>query len=262
MTATRHTTVVKDYINAGVVRTYYEVHGSGEPIVLLHGGFCTIDTWGAQTADLARRYRVYLPERRGHGRSPDVDGPITYENMAQDTIAFMDALNISSSHVVGWSDGGNVAMFIAMLRPDLVRKMVVISAPADFEGGTEAAKAQLETMTLDQLPPMLRQSYEMLSPDGPEHISAVFAKTLRLWGSDRAPGMDALAEIGAPTLLMLADDDLVTIEHAAAMARSLPNSQLAVVPGTDHALIFEKPDLVNRLIADFLADEQAPKVFA
>jgi pimeloyl-ACP methyl ester carboxylesterase len=79
-----------EYVNAGDVRTYYEVHGSGEPVVLLHGGFGTVESWTMQTPVLAERYRVYVPERRGHGRTPDVEGPITYETMAADTTAFLD----------------------------------------------------------------------------------------------------------------------------------------------------------------------------
>ena len=105
------------YIDAGGVHTYYEVRGPGDPVVMLHGGFATIETWEAQAAALAERYRVYLPERRGHGRTPDVDGRMTYEAMAADTAAFMEALGIGPAHLVGWSDGGSVALYVALRRP-------------------------------------------------------------------------------------------------------------------------------------------------
>ncbi len=82
------------YVDAGGLRTYYEVEGTGDPLVLLHGGLTTIETFGGLTPTLAQHYRVYLPERRGHGRTPDVEGPITYEIMAQDTIAFMAAVGL------------------------------------------------------------------------------------------------------------------------------------------------------------------------
>jgi pimeloyl-ACP methyl ester carboxylesterase len=85
------------YVDAGGVHTYYEVAGTGEALILLHGGFCTVETFGAQTPVLAEHYQAYAPERRGHGRNPDVEGPITYENIAQDTIAFMELLGISSA---------------------------------------------------------------------------------------------------------------------------------------------------------------------
>src|SRR4051812_14959695 len=100
------------YIDVDGVRTYYEVTGAGEPLILLHGGLCPAESWDAQTAVLAEQYRVYVPERFGHGRTPDVDGPITYENMARHTIAFLEALDIKSAHLAGWSDGALVGLLV------------------------------------------------------------------------------------------------------------------------------------------------------
>ena len=93
-----------EYLEAGGIRTYYETAGAGEPLVLLHGGMCTAETFDGQTPVLAGAYLVYVPERRGHGRTPDVEGPITYDVMAADTIAFMDAVGIRSAHLVGFSE--------------------------------------------------------------------------------------------------------------------------------------------------------------
>lgn len=250
------------YVDAGGVHTYYEVQGQGDPLILLHGGFATIETWGAQTPALAERYRVYLPERRGHGRTPDVAGPTGYEIMARDTIAFMDALNISSAHLVGWSDGASVGLEVALLRPDLVRKLVFMSAPADFSGLRSSVQAMSANLTPDFLPPMLREAYEALSPDGPEHFPVVFEKLAAVFKTEPRHGLADLERLTAPTLVILGDDDVVAIDHAGALLEAIPDAQLAVVPGTDHGLLFEKPEMVNRLILDFLADEQAPKLFA
>src|SRR4051794_33250491 len=140
------------YVDAGGVHTYYEVAGAGEPLVLLHGGFCTVETFGAQTPALAGQYRVYVPERRGHGRTPDVEGPITYENMAQDTIAFMEALGISSAHLVGWSDGAIVGLLVALHRPDLVRKLVLIGQAVNHEGATPEVNRLMANFTQQDLP--------------------------------------------------------------------------------------------------------------
>jgi pimeloyl-ACP methyl ester carboxylesterase len=250
------------YVDAGGVHTYYEVVGDGDPLVLLHGGFATIETWGAQAPALAERYRVYLPERRGHGRTADVPGPTGYDVMAQDTIAFMEALGISSAHLVGWSDGGNVGLEVALARPDLVRKLVLIGAAANFVGYTSALQAMTSKLTPEFLPSSMRQAYEALSPDGPEHFAVVFEKLIAVWKTEPHHTLADLERLAAPTLVLLGDDDDITIEHAAAMQRAIPDAQLAVVPGTDHALMFEKPDLVNRLILDFLADEQVRKLFS
>jgi pimeloyl-ACP methyl ester carboxylesterase len=258
-----------DYLDAGGVHTCYEVAGQGEPLLLLHGGFSTIESWGAQVPALAERYRVYLPERRGHGRTADVEGPTGFDIMARDTIAFMEALEISSAHLVGWSDGGNVGLEIALARPELVRKLVIIGAGDDFDvvesdgpKYTAELRAQAQHLTPDALPPMLREAYEQLSPDGPDHFPVVFDKLIAAYRSGPGHALDDLARIAAPTLVMVGDDDLITVDHAAAIQRSIPGAQLAVVPGTDHLLHFEKPELVNRIILDFLADKQVPKLFS
>ena len=250
------------YVDAAGVHTYYEVVGDGDPLLLLHGGFATIETWGAQTPALAERYRVYLPERRGHGRTADVPGPTGYDFMARDTIAFMEALGISSAHLVGWSDGGNVGLEVALARPDLVRKLVLIGAAANFDGYTPALQAMTPKLTPDFLPASMRQAYETLSPDGPDHLPVVFEKLITVWRMEPHHSLADLERVSAPTLVLLGDDDDITVEHAAAMQRAIPDAQLAVVPGTDHALMFEKPELVNRLLLDFLADEQVRKLFS
>lgn len=250
-----------EYVDAGGVRTYYEVAGTGEPLVLLHGGFCTVETFGAQTPALAGQYQVYVPERRGHGRTPDVEGPITYENMVQDTIAFMEALGISSAHLTGWSDGAIVGLLVALRRPDLVRKLVLIGQAINHEGVSPEAKRLMANFTQQDLPPMLHELYASVSPDGPDHFEVVFDKMHQLLTTEPTIELAELEGVAAPTLVLIADDDMVTIEHAAAMQRALPDAQLAVVPGTSHALPMEKPEIVNRLILDFLAPEQVTKMF-
>jgi pimeloyl-ACP methyl ester carboxylesterase len=253
--------VVKDYIDVNGVHTYYEVRGAGEPVLLLHGGMTPIETWEAQTQALAEQYQVYLPERRGHGRTADVAGPITYGLMAEDTAAFMDALGITNARVAGWSDGGNVALILAMKRPDLVRKVILLGCAANIEGYGDKFD-NLKELTLDALPPMATDAYKALSPDGPQHLPILWEKIARLWTTEPAHDLSELSAIGCPTLVMQGDDDVATFEHIAAMARAIPDSQVAIVPGTDHMVMFEKPELVNRIFLDFFADEQAPKLFA
>jgi len=108
---------------------------------------------------------------------------------------------------------------------------------------------------------MLREAYEALSPDGPEHFPVVFEKLAAVWKTEPRHDLADLERLAAPTLVIFGDDDVVAIDHAGAILEAIPDAQLAVVPGTDHGLLFEKPELVNRLILDFLADEQAHKLF-
>jgi pimeloyl-ACP methyl ester carboxylesterase len=251
-----------DYIDAGRVHTYYEVNGSGDPLVLLHGGMCAAETFDGQTPALAEQFRVYLPERRAHGRTADVRGPITYEIMAQDTIAFIEAVGIERAHIVGWSDGALVGLLVALWRPELVGKLVLMAQSVNWEGVRPELAQFVGHMTKEMVPPHLKQAYDALSPDGPEHLDAVLDKMLQLWNTDPAFPLSDLERVAAPALVLAADDDItLSIEHAAAMQRALPDSQLAVVPGASHAMPMEKPELVNRLILDFLADDQVEKRF-
>jgi pimeloyl-ACP methyl ester carboxylesterase len=246
------------YVEAGGVHTYYEVNGEGEPLILLHGGMCTAETFDGQTPALAERYRVYVPERRGHGRTPDVDGPITYEIMAADTIAFMEAAGIESAHLVGFSDGALVALLVALQRPELVRRLVLIGQCVNLEYLSPEVEAMMEGLTIDVLPPMLRQLHAAASPDGPEHFEVVAQKLAALWRAGPDIPFAQLERVTAPTLVLLGDQDMISPEHAAAMQRALPVAQLGIVPGSSHGLPMEKPELTNRLVLDFLADDRIP----
>jgi pimeloyl-ACP methyl ester carboxylesterase len=260
--AEAHATRNGEYIDAGRVHTYYEVHGSGDPVILLHGGMCTAETFDGQTPALAERFRVYVPERRAHGRTADVPGPITYEIMAQDTIAFIEAVGIERAHLVGWSDGAFVGLLVALWRPELVGKLVLMCQSVSWEGVRPELSRVLGSASKEMVPLQLVQAYEALSPDGPNHLDAVLEKVLALWNTDPAFPLSDLERVAAPALVLAADRDVfLSIEHAAAMQRSLPESQLAVVPGASHTLPMEKPELVNRLILDFLAEDQVETRF-
>ena len=247
-----------EYVELPGVKTWYDAEGKGEPLVLLHGGLCTNETWGAQRLEFASRFRVFLPERRAHGHTPDVEGPLSYGDMAKDTVDFLTSVVREPAHMVGWSDGGIVGLLVAIARPKLVRKLVVIGA--NFEPAlhvTPGAEAMFEGLTPDSPHlAMFRSLYEAVSPDGPEHWAVVFAKVVDMLRREEPniPATD-LGRISAPTLVMVGDDDLPGLEHTIALYGAIPNSELAVVPGTSHALPMEKPSLVNQLVLDFLANE-------
>ena len=149
----------------------------------------------------AERYRVYLPERRGHGRTPDVEGPMGFGLMARDTIAFMEALGTGPAHLVGWSDGGYVATELALARPDLVRRLVLIGTAANADGYTTETREGNEHLTLDSLAPFVRQAYDRLSPDGPEHFPIVFEKLAAVWRTEPDHALADLSALTMPTLL-------------------------------------------------------------
>jgi pimeloyl-ACP methyl ester carboxylesterase len=249
------------YVEANGVHTYYEVEGSGEPLVLLHGGLCAIETLAGLRAGLVSRFRVYLPERRGHGRTPDVEGQFSYELFAEDTIAFMDQLGLSSAHVVGFSDGATVGLLVALQRPDLVRTLVHIGQQVNPSGiRPEFAEVmKLDAMPQGMLPPMLRDLYAAASPDGPNHWNVILGKAWQMITSGR-PDIDlaAMGALQAPTLVMVADEDFTPQEHARDIAAAIPHAEVAVVANATHALPMEKPEVVADLVLRFIAEHAPP----
>jgi pimeloyl-ACP methyl ester carboxylesterase len=237
-------------------KTWYDEVGAGEPLVLLHGGLSSNETWGPQMPGLGEHFRVLAPERRGHGHTPDVEGPFSYDAMAADTIAFLETIVEGPAHLVGWSDGGIIGLLVASRRPDLVRKLVAISANFDTAGVPEPIMSHLLSMRPDSDDlAMLRTMYEQASPDGPAHWPVVFGKFIDMAAREPHIPPSQLAAIAAPTLVLAGDDDIMSLEHTAELYRSIPTAELAIVPGTSHFLAMEKPDLVNRLILDFLQHE-------
>jgi pimeloyl-ACP methyl ester carboxylesterase len=159
------------------------------------------------------------------------------------------------AHLVGWSDGGIIALLAAQRRPDLVGRMVIIGANYHFNG--------IREMGSDGEPPEVFQSlaaaYAERSPDGPEHFEAVAQKSLTLFRSEPTMTLEDLAGIAAPTLVISGDDDLPTLEHTVSLYEALPAGQLAVLPAASHAVVLEKPALVATLILEFLAQQLPPR---
>lgn len=240
------------YVDIGPVHTWYEALGHGEPLVLLHAGLDTNASWGGEIAALAEHFRVVAPERRGHGHTPDVEGPLSYGVMADDTAAFIDSVLGGPVHLVGWSDGAILALMLALGRPELVRKLVLIGGAVDVSA---YAPEWLEATRLpadSEVYQPFRAVYDVISPDGPDHWPVVFDKMTSMWRSEPHMSLADLAGIRSRTLVMAGDDDLVSLEHTLALYRTIPDAELVVVPGTSHLAPIEKPELVNRLILDFL----------
>lgn len=244
------------YVPLGAVNTWYDEHGAGPPLVLLHGGLVDARFFAPNLGPLAERFHVYTPERRGHGHTPDVAGPITYQLMADDTIAFLEAVVDEAADLVGHSDGAVVALLVAMQRPELVKRLVMISGGFNKRG---EAMPDME-WNVDQMAAFLGPAYGEVSPDGIDHFKVVATKIGEMAAVE--PNLQAadLATVTRRALVMFSDDDLMTLTHAVEMYDALPNAELAIVPGTSHFLTQEKPHLVNALILDFLTNDPVPTV--
>ncbi|MBN0043601.1 alpha/beta hydrolase [Streptomyces actuosus] len=251
-----------DYVELHGVRTWYEAEGEGDPLLLLHGGLCTNETWSPQRSDLAARFRVHLPERRGHGHTPDVDGPISYQDMAEDTAAFVESVVGGPAHLVGWSDGGIVALLLALARPDLVRKVVAVGVNFRPAPESQAVPGLLDHMAPDAPElAVFRDMYAATSPDGADHWPVVAGKLIDMFRTQPTLTPEDLARIAAPTLVLVGDDDVISLEHTITLYRALPDAELAVLPRSSHALLMEKPEQANRLVIDFLTQAPAPTMF-
>lgn len=246
------------YVQLGAVKTWYDEHGAGAPLVLMHGGLVDARFFAPNIDALAGSFHVYTPERRGHGHTPDVDGPITYQLMADDTIAFLETVVGEPADLVGHSDGAVVALLVAMRRPELVKRLVMISGGFNKSG---EAVPDME-WDVDQMFEFLGPAYGEVSPDGIDHFRVVATKIGEMAAVEPDLQASDLANVPQRALVMFSDDDLMTMAHVVEMYDALPNAELAVVPGTSHFLTQEKPALVNAIVLDFLTNEPVPTVAA
>lgn len=233
------------YAPANGLNMYYEVHGEGPPLILLHGAYMTADMMGPLVPGLAATRRVIVPEMQAHGRTADVDRPLTYEQMADDTAALAAHLELGPADVVGYSMGGGTALQLAIRHPALVRRLVVVSAGFRYDAMPAEAIAMFPSITPEMFAgsPM-ETEYVRLAPN-PEGFPALVEKLKTLDTTDFAWPEEDVRGIAAPTLIVLGDSDGVRLEHAVELFKlrgggvmgdlsGLPESQLAVLPGTTH----------------------------
>lgn len=229
---------------------WYDRRGSGDPLVLLHPGGAGVDSRALtpQVEHFAHRFEVFTPEQRAHGRTPDIEGPLGFGLMAEDTVEFVESVVGRPARLLGCSDGATVALTTALLRPDLVERLVLVAGVHHRDGWHPGV--------LEGEPPeFLRASYGELSPDGPDHYDVVVAKLAAMHAAEPGFGPGDLARVRPRTLVMIGDDDEVRVEHAIETSTHIPDAELAVVPGTSHGLLVEKPELCNRIIEQFLTED-------
>ncbi|MGC2288768.1 MAG: alpha/beta hydrolase [Thermoplasmata archaeon] len=244
-----------EYLDANGLRTYFERRGSGDPVLLLHGGGGTAESLTALADILAEHYEVLIPERRWHARTACVGKELTYEVMAEDTIAFMDRLGVTDAHLIGQSDGANVALLTAVQRPDHVRKLVLMGGNFNTDYLSSESRAWLKGLSPEiarQVFPSVVDLYFNVTPDAEARFPVLLQMLGNLYASDwRIPTM-SLEGVATKTLVMAGDRDSVPIAHTLELFRSIPNAQLCVVPEADHEFARKKPELIGPIIVRFL----------
>jgi pimeloyl-ACP methyl ester carboxylesterase len=239
--------VMAGYLQLGEVSTWYGEYGSGEPLVLLHPGGADSRAWGANLDALSAEYQVFTPDRRGHGRTADVAGPISYQQMADDTVLFLDEMTDGPVRLVGCSDGATVGLLTALTRPDLVQRLVIAAGVFHHDGWIPGA-IDLDDETFR----FLADWHAEVSPDGPGHFAVVAGKMEPMHAGEPTLTAADLSKLEMPVLIMIGDRDEVRMEHAVEMYRAIPGAELAIVPGASHGLLVEKPELCNKIMMDFL----------
>ncbi len=242
------------YASVNGVKLYYQVRGAGAPVVLLHGGINTLETTFAKLMpELARKYRVVAVEQVGHGHSPDTEVPRTYAEMADDTAALLGHLGIARADLIGWSDGGIIALLVAIRYPERVRRVVASGANLRLDAlSPNFVKWAMAVAPEDKSLTALRVAYQRASPDGPAHWPTLLARDRALWLQPVTIEKDKLATVKAPTLVVSGDGDSVLVEHALEIFRTLPDAQLCVLPATGHNTFVPRAAWLLPMLTSFL----------
>jgi pimeloyl-ACP methyl ester carboxylesterase len=257
------------YASVNGLEMYYEIHGTGRPLVLLHGALMTIEHFGNVLPSLAKTRQVIAIEQRAHGRTADIDRPFRYEQMADDTAALLRQLGVEEADIFGYSMGGGLALQIAMEHPELVRKLVVAAAAYSNDGVYPEVLDGIENLKPEDFAGSpWQEAYASVAPN-PDDWPALLAKVQEMDREFEGWSPEAISSIEAPTLVVVGDADIVRPEHAVGMFRllgggvpgdlgGLPRSQLAVLPGTTHVTLVNRADWLTSMITEFL-DAPMPK---
>jgi pimeloyl-ACP methyl ester carboxylesterase len=213
----------------------YEWENNGEAVLALHGGLSQTSHWDyVLTPDLEPDFHLFAYDRTGHGYSADREGSFHFDFQIREAIAYLEDVVKEPAHLIGWSDGGIIAMSIAINRPELVKSLVLIGANHHYSG------------TLIHMP------FE------PHTLIEKIKKMLNIWQSQPDIPLSELTKIQCPTLIIAGDDDVISHEHTLGMYRAIELSQLAIMPGTSHIAPKEKPALFSALVLQFLTDLNYP----
>ena len=257
-----------NYAEVNGLNIYYEIHGTGQPLVLLHGAYMTIDLMGEIVPALAESRQLIAVELQGHGHTADIDRPLSYELMADDIAALIEHLAFEKADLFGYSMGGGVALQVAIRHPEVVRKLVVASASYTSEGMHPGLLEMIPTLTPEAFAGSPIEEAYLRSAPNPDDFPTLVAKMKRLDMEPFAWPAEDIGGIAAPTLLIVGDSDAIRLEHAVELFRllgggamgdlaGLPKSQLAVLPGTTHFVpagsgVLERANWLQSMIVPFL----------
>jgi len=273
LSTTSHAKPAGKYVDINGMRMYYEVSGKGDPLVVLHGAYMNIPSMGSIISKLAKTHRVYIMELQGHGRTNNIDRPITYQSLADDVAKFMDAVGVKKADIFGYSMGAVAGLQLAIRHPNKVNKLVAASVAYDVEGWQPVFKEMIPQMTPEMFSqmPSFEEEYRKYSPN-PNGFRTYVEKLIALEKEPMAWEED-VKKLKLPILIISGDADVATLEHSVAMFRllggggmgdmgaPLPASRFAVMPATSHTAVITQADLLHSFIEPFLKGETAKGMF-
>jgi len=259
------------YADVNGMKMYYEVSGEGEPLIVLYGSYMNILSMGEIIPVLAKTHKVYALELQGHGRTNDIDRPITYQNLADDVAAFMDAVSLKKADVFGYSLGAIAGLKLAINHPEKVNKLISCSGGYDVDGWQPEFKVFIPQMTVEMFVNMpFAEEYKKLNPN-PDGFPAFVEKMIAI-EKEQVAWEEGVKALKVPVLIITGDADFTTLEHSVSyfrllgggvmgdMGKPLPESRLAVLPATAHTAVITQVDLLIAFIEPFLKGE-IPKGF-
>lgn len=239
-------------VELGDITMYFEAHGSGDPLILLHGGFGSADAWNNQIPIFAEKYYVIAPDSRSHGRTTDSDSPLSYHLMAEDTIRLMDYLGIQSAYIVGWSDGGIIGIDMAIHHPERIKALVAFGANLNPQGYQDSFLEYVRNATVEDITLMVGSKYIEMMPN-PERLPIILEKIKTLYLTEPNFTQAELAGIKAPTLILDGQTEtVIRTDHAQEIENSIPNAKLIILPNVGHAAVSENPEVWNNAVLNFL----------
>jgi pimeloyl-ACP methyl ester carboxylesterase len=243
-----------NFASVNGLKMYYEIHGTGQPLVLLHGAFGFVEGWATVLPTLTKTHQVIAVELQGHGHTNDLERPLTCEQMVEDVAVLLQQLKIKDADFFGYSMGGMVALGVAIRHPALVRKLATLGSGAGSlkDAFEPEAYQQFQSLPADFAPPVLKEPYDRMSPD-PTQWPVLVTKIKNMGRDFKGYSAAELKTIKAPALIMFGDREGIRLEHAVEMYRLIPNVQLAIFPGGDHFMLFHSLEKVLATLTTFLA---------
>ena len=224
---------------------------SGDSVLLLHGGMSQSEGFDGRLAPSVMGFNVHSYDRAGHGRSPDQTGSFHFDFQFEEAIAFLEDVVKEPAHLIGFSDGGIISLLVAINRPDLIRTITLIGANYHYS----AVQPPVKPWKPDEIE---RAKYAKFSPDAPETLDKKIRKMAKIWNTEPTMSLKQLRTIKVPTLVIAGDDDVVTLKHTNEIYEAIEKSRLAIIPGASHLIDKDQPQLLNKVIRDFLLNHEYP----